>query len=39
MTAWTTQGDGIENISPILMPVPEPGPGELLVKIAALSLN
>ncbi|MET3920553.1 NAD(P)-dependent alcohol dehydrogenase [Arthrobacter sp. UYEF20] len=39
MTAWTTQGDGIEKISPRQLPIPTPGPGEVLVKIAALSLN
>lgn len=39
MTAWTTSGDGIENISLVNVPVPTPGPGEVLVKITALSLN
>ena len=39
MTAWTTSGDGIENISPVSVPVPQPGPGEVLVRITALSVN
>lgn len=39
MTAWTTNGDGVENISPMRVAVPVPGPGEMLVKVTALSLN
>lgn len=39
MTAWTTTGNGIENMSTVRVPVPQPGRGEVLVKIAALSLN
>jgi len=39
MSAWTTRGDGISKVSACQMQVPEPGPGEVLVKISALSLN
>ena len=39
MTAWTTNGDGIENISPVRIAAPVPGPGEMLVKVTALALN
>lgn len=39
MTAWTTLGDGIDKISAVRVPVPSPGQGQILVKIAALSLN
>ncbi|MFG2577605.1 NAD(P)-dependent alcohol dehydrogenase [Streptomyces sp. NPDC048481] len=39
MTAWTTRGDGIDRLSAVRVPVPEPGPTEVLVKMAAVSLN
>ncbi|MBP2216963.1 NAD(P)-dependent alcohol dehydrogenase [Arthrobacter sp. CAN_C5] len=39
MTAWTTGGDGIENLAASRVPVPQPGRGEVLVKITALSVN
>ena len=39
MTAWTTRGDGIAKLSPVLVPRPTPAPEELLVRINALSLN
>jgi NADPH:quinone reductase-like Zn-dependent oxidoreductase len=39
MTAWTTLGDGIDKISPVHVPVPSLGQGQILVEIAALSLN
>jgi NADPH:quinone reductase-like Zn-dependent oxidoreductase len=39
MTAWTTGGDGIDNLTQVQLSVPKPGRGEVLVKITALSLN
>ncbi len=39
MTAWTTGGDGIDNLAASRVPVPRPGRGEVLVKITALSVN
>jgi len=39
MTAWTTRGDGIDNLRPDQVPIPVPGPGQLLVKMSAVSLN
>ena len=39
MTAWTTRGDGIANMERNQVPLPAPGPEEVLVKISALSLN
>lgn len=39
MRMWTTRGDGIDNLRATLVPVPVPGPTEVLVKVAAVSLN
>lgn len=39
MRVWTTRGEGIEALAPTTGPVPRPGPTEVLVKIAARSLN
>jgi NADPH:quinone reductase-like Zn-dependent oxidoreductase len=39
MRAWTTRGDGIANLTPAWVPIPIPGPTEVLVKTAAVSLN
>lgn len=39
MTAWTTRGDGIDRLSAVRVPVPTPGPTEVLVKMSAVSLN
>jgi NADPH:quinone reductase-like Zn-dependent oxidoreductase len=39
MTAWTTGGDGIDNLAQVQVSVPKPERGEVLVKITALSLN
>lgn len=39
MTAWTTRGDGIANLTPTTVPVPVPGPTEVVLRISALALN
>jgi NADPH:quinone reductase-like Zn-dependent oxidoreductase len=39
MTAWTTRGDGIDNLRHNQVPIPVPGRGQLLVRMSALSLN
>lgn len=39
MTAWTTSGDGIDNLRAHDLPVPTPGPHELLVQVTAQALN
>jgi NADPH:quinone reductase-like Zn-dependent oxidoreductase len=39
MRAWTTRGDGIANLTAAWVPIPIPGPTEVLVKTAAVSLN
>ncbi|MGW2621128.1 zinc-dependent alcohol dehydrogenase family protein [Streptomyces sp. NPDC001500] len=39
MTAWTTRGDGIDRLSAVTVPIPAPGPTEVLVKVSAVSLN
>jgi NADPH:quinone reductase-like Zn-dependent oxidoreductase len=39
MDAWTTRGDGIENLRRGRVPIPDPGPGQVLMKMAAWSLN
>lgn len=39
MKAWTTRGDGIEQLTSATVPIPAPGPTEVLVKISAVSLN
>lgn len=39
MTAWFTAGDGIDRLRPTETAVPEPRSTEMLVKVAAVSLN
>jgi NADPH:quinone reductase-like Zn-dependent oxidoreductase len=39
MTAWTTAGDGIDQLEATPCPVPVPGPTEILVQVTAWSLN
>ncbi len=39
MHAWTTRGDGIENLRRSQVPIPTPGPGQVLMKMTAWSLN
>jgi NADPH:quinone reductase-like Zn-dependent oxidoreductase len=39
MNAWTTRGDGIDNLRRAQMPIPTPGPAEVLVEMTAWSLN
>ncbi|MFF3332944.1 NAD(P)-dependent alcohol dehydrogenase [Streptomyces sp. NPDC002888] len=39
MRAWTTRGDGIDRLTSASVPIPVPGPTEVLVKISAVSLN
>jgi NADPH:quinone reductase-like Zn-dependent oxidoreductase len=39
MSAWTTRGDGIENLRRGKVPMPAPGPTQVLMKMAAWSLN
>jgi NADPH:quinone reductase-like Zn-dependent oxidoreductase len=36
---WLTSGDGIDRLRMDLVPRPDPGPGQLLVRVGALSLN
>ena len=37
--AWTTAGDGIDNLRHHVTPRPTPGPTDVLVQVSALSLN
>ena len=39
MNAWTTRGDGIENLRREQVPIPTPGPAQVLMRMAAWSLN
>lgn len=39
MNAWTTRGDGVENLRRRRVPIPVPGPAQVLMKMAAWSLN
>jgi len=39
MKAWELQGFGIQNLKSVDRPIPKPGPKQLLVKVAAVSLN
>lgn len=39
MTAWQLFGHGIENLRKASIPIPQPKNGEILVKVAAVSLN
>ena len=39
MKAYTTLGDGIDNMRLVELPVPEPKAGEILVRVRAASLN
>jgi len=39
MKAWLLKDFGLENLQPEEVPTPQPGPGELLVKVGAVSLN
>jgi NADPH:quinone reductase-like Zn-dependent oxidoreductase len=39
MRVWTTRGDGVGNLSPAWVPIPVPGPTEVLVKVSAVSVN
>jgi NADPH:quinone reductase-like Zn-dependent oxidoreductase len=39
MNAWTTRGDGVENLRRGRVPIPAPGPAEVLLKMTAWSLN
>ncbi|GAB2884126.1 zinc-dependent alcohol dehydrogenase family protein [Nocardioides pacificus] len=35
MRAWQSRGDGIDRLTQVDLPVPEPGPGEVLVRVRA----
>ena len=39
MKAWELQGNGLESLELVDRPTPTPGPHELLVRVAAVSLN
>ena len=39
MKVWTTRGDGIENLRRAQVPIPVPGRTQVLMKMAAWSLN
>ena len=39
MKAIQLKGTGIEHLTSVDLPQPEPGPGEVMVKVAAVSLN
>lgn len=39
MTTWLTAGDGIDRLHATTTTVPRPGPTEMLVKVAVVSLN
>lgn len=39
MNAWTTRGDGINNLRHVQVPIPIPRRDQLLVKMTAFSLN
>lgn len=39
MKAWQRQGVGLENLKLVDLPIPEPGPKQLLVRVKAVSLN
>ena len=39
ITRWLTLQDGIDTLTTSTVPMPTPGPGQVLVKIAAVSLN
>ncbi|MFJ7975811.1 NAD(P)-dependent alcohol dehydrogenase [Peribacillus sp. NPDC096379] len=39
MKAWQRQGVGLENLRLMDLPIPEPGPKQLLVRVKAVSLN
>lgn len=36
---WETAQDGLDNLKQTTAPLPSPGPGEVLVKISAISIN
>ncbi|KAA2242727.1 NAD(P)-dependent alcohol dehydrogenase [Chitinophaga agrisoli] len=39
MKTWEIQGFGLENLNQATRPIPQPGTGQLLVKVSAVSLN
>ena len=39
MKAWESQANGLAHLKRVDRPTPTPGPGELLVRVAAVSLN
>ncbi|MFB9759171.1 alcohol dehydrogenase catalytic domain-containing protein [Ectobacillus funiculus] len=39
MKAWQRQGVGLENLKLVDLPIPEPGPKQLLIRVKAVSLN
>lgn len=39
MRTWTTRGDGVDALKMQRVPIPRPGPAEVLVQITARSLN
>ncbi|WP_240375240.1 zinc-dependent alcohol dehydrogenase family protein [Bacillus piscicola] len=39
MKAWQLQGVGLEHLKLVDLPVPEPGPKQILVRVKAVSLN
>lgn len=39
VTAWVTASDGIDQLRPTAVAVPEPGPTDVPVEVAAVSLN
>ena len=39
MKAWHLTDFGLENLTLVDVPTPRPGPGELLVRVSAVSLN
>lgn len=39
MTVWELSAFGLSNLAPVVRPVPQPGPREVLVRVTAVSLN
>ena len=39
MKAWQRQGEGLNNIKRIELPIPSVGPNQILIKVKAVSLN
>jgi NADPH:quinone reductase-like Zn-dependent oxidoreductase len=39
MWSWVTRGDGIDALRAVEQPVPTPGPGQVLMRVRAISVN